>query len=194
MLKNITVLLIDDDNWMLKVLQKTIDKLNVSKVYTAISGYEGINLAIEMSPDVIFLDLMMPELSGTTTLKILKSISLTRNIPVIIITANSDFESLGTVLALGATEFVAKPFTYATIQKKLLSVIENHKPISHTDISATTDIDIDDLDFFNAFSASIENGLKEEVQIIPPIKRNYEEISIKYSQNSEDEIKKILDS
>lgn len=178
-----------------------MDKLDVAHIYTAINGYEGINLAIENNPDVIFLDLMMPELSGAITLKLLKSLSITKDIPVIIITANSDFESLGTVLALGATEFVAKPFTYATIQKKLQAVIENRPAARDIDSRVIDALDFgnDDLEFLNAFSNGIESSLTEDEDDTqkPRINRfqsKYDNITVKYKANTEDEIKKILDS
>jgi CheY-like chemotaxis protein len=123
MLNKTVILLIDDDVWMQKVLTKVIAKLEINTIYNATDGFTGVNLAIEKKPDIIFLDLMMPDIDGLITLKMLKSINIIKDIPVVIITSNSDFESIGAVLNAGATDFVAKPFSFTTIQEKIIKVL-----------------------------------------------------------------------
>jgi response regulator RpfG family c-di-GMP phosphodiesterase len=65
----------------------------------------------------------MPELSGHQTLKLLKRLKATRNIPVLMITAMSDTENLGLALKEGATGFIRKPFTRSLIQEKLQEIL-----------------------------------------------------------------------
>jgi len=189
---------------MQRVLAKTISKLNISVIHSAINGFQGINTAIESKPDVIFLDLLMPELDGITTLKIIKSITLINNIPIIIITANSDFENLGTVLELGAAEFVAKPFTFATIQSKLNKVLENaiqKRKIEELNKSAYDSLNFedDDIKFFNSISFDTNNTdtplpLTEPIDNSNQQRQSYKNIAQKYSTISPNDIKKILDS
>jgi len=117
-----TILIIDDDSWMQRLLAKIFAKMDITNVHIANNGFEGVNFAIEKQPDVIFLDLMMPIIDGTLVLKMIKTITLTKNIPVVIITGNSDVETVGSVLSSGAADFVAKPFTYATVMEKLKKI------------------------------------------------------------------------
>jgi CheY-like chemotaxis protein len=165
MLDNV-ILVIDDDTWMQRVMGKILDKMEIRSVFAAANAFDGLDLALEEKPDVIFLDLLMPEIDGYTTLKLLKRIRKTKDIPVIIITANSDFESLGTVLAAGASEFVAKPFTYTTVMAKLEKVLSkvNEKKQQSEDFSGSSshfnydDLNDDEVDFFKKFDLNSNNS------------------------------------
>ena len=122
-----SVLIIDDDIWMQRILSKTLQSYGFKVIYLASNGFEGLNLAIEHKPDMIILDLLMPELSGQLTLKVLKNIKITKNIPVLIVSALSDTENLGLAVKSGTAGFVSKPFTRATIYEKLLLIFGKEK-------------------------------------------------------------------
>ncbi len=122
-----SVLIIDDDIWMQRILSKTLQNYGFVKTYLASNGFDGIALAVEHQPTLIVLDIMMPELTGLITLKILKHIKLTRDIPVIIVSALSDVESLGKAVKSGTAGFISKPFTRATVYDKLVDVFGKRK-------------------------------------------------------------------
>ncbi len=115
------ILVVDDDIWIQRILSKVLSHFGFYPL-TASNGFDGVALAIEHQPMAIFLDLMMPELSGHLVLKLLKRIKLTRDIPVLVVTALSDTENLSLAIKEGAIGFVSKPFTRATIYDKLLSI------------------------------------------------------------------------
>jgi len=190
------ILVIDDDSWMQRLLTKIFAKMDITNVIYAADGFKGINMAIEEQPDVIFLDLMMPVIDGTLVLKIIKSITLTKNIPVIIITGNSDVETVGAVLSSGAADFVAKPFTYVTVMEKLEKIFlasEKKGDFDYEKDNAIVSIDIDNddvVDFFADFS--IENNTKETQS-----QKEKEDLTKKYRKDSFGntyEIKKIISS
>ncbi len=122
-----SVLIIDDDIWMQRILSKTLQNYGFVKSYLASNGFDGIALSVEHQPSLIVLDIMMPELSGLITLKILKHIKLTRDIPVIIVSALSDVENLGKAVKSGTAGFISKPFTRATVYDKLIDVFGKRK-------------------------------------------------------------------
>jgi CheY-like chemotaxis protein len=122
-----SVLIIDDDIWMQRILSKTLQNYGFVKTYLASNGFDGIALAVEHQPTLIVLDIMMPELTGLITLKILKHIKLTRDIPVIIVSALSDVENLGKAVKSGTAGFISKPFTRATVYDKLVDVFGKRK-------------------------------------------------------------------
>ncbi len=202
MFNNSVILIIDDDNWMQKVLSKTINRIGIYNIHNATNGFVGLNLAIENKPDVIFLDLLMPDVDGLTTLKMLKTIGKTKNIPVVIITSNSDFESVGIMLEAGATDFVAKPFSFTTIQDKLIKILtDNNNKNRHEAKSESVDfynigLEKEDTDFFNSFS--IEGDLNDfnptptETNVDPPPRISYKNIVSTYKEPPENEINKIL--
>ncbi len=117
-----SVLIIDDDIWMQRILTKTFQSYGFKKVYLASNGFDGIALAVEKIPTLIILDILMPELSGHLTLKILKHIKLTAEIPVLMVSALSDVENLGLAVKWGTAGFISKPFTRATVYDKLVTI------------------------------------------------------------------------
>lgn len=122
-----SVLIIDDDIWMQRILSKTLASYGFKTAYLASDGYNGIALAVEHLPTLIIIDILMPELSGHQTLKILKHIKSTKNIPVIMVSALSDVENLGMAVKNGISGFISKPFTRATVYDKLVDIFGTEK-------------------------------------------------------------------
>jgi YesN/AraC family two-component response regulator len=112
---------------MQRILSKTLQSYGFKKTFLASNGFDGIALAVEHKPHLIVLDILMPELSGHLTLKILKKIRTTQNIPVLMVSALSDVENLGLAVKTGTAGFISKPFTRATIYDKLLDVFGKDK-------------------------------------------------------------------
>jgi CheY-like chemotaxis protein len=114
------VLIIDDDVWIARVLQKIFTSLEIiEKVFVTNEGFYGVAAALKEKPDVIFLDILMPDMDGIQTLKLLKTIEETKDISVVMVSGNSDVQKLGTAISLGATDYISKPFTSQTIKDKL---------------------------------------------------------------------------
>lgn len=122
-----SVLIIDDDVWMQRILSKTLQSYGFKKSLLASNGFDGIALAVEYVPTLVVLDILMPELSGHLTLRILKRIKATQNIPVLMVSALSDVENLGMAVKSGTAGFISKPFTRATVYDKLLDVFGKEK-------------------------------------------------------------------
>ena len=94
------------------------------EVRQAANGIDAISLIFDGSrkPDLILLDLMMPQMSGFEVLEILKSNIETRNIPVIIITASNASDSEYKGLSLGAADYITKPFNPDSVKVR----VDNH--------------------------------------------------------------------
>jgi len=118
--KTANVLIIDDDPAALDLLKRTIEKENYHCV-VATNGEEGLRIAKEMHPDLIVLDVLMPEINGWQVLSILKSDPVLAHIPVIMATITRE-TNIG--FALGASEYLVKPINKET----LLAVIRKHHP------------------------------------------------------------------
>ena len=135
----VSVLVVDDNVWMQRVLAKTLLSFSITP-HLASNAYDAIGLAVNDRPQAIILDVVMPEIDGLQTLRILKSMNVTRDIPVLVITAAADADSMGVALRLGADGFIRKPFTRASIQEKLQSVLpevdfqRHERPITDVEI------------------------------------------------------------
>jgi CheY-like chemotaxis protein len=103
------VLVVDDDPDMLKVLGLLM-KVNGITALTATGGVEGLERARADKPDVILLDIMMPDLDGYEVIKELRSDGSTRGIPVIFVTARMEKEYREKAQALGADGYITKPY------------------------------------------------------------------------------------
>jgi diguanylate cyclase (GGDEF)-like protein len=120
------VLVIDDEEDIRKVLAKRLSDLGYT-VFTAVGGKEGIEQAKELLPDLILLDIMMPEVDGIKVKEKLEQEPLTRAIPVIFLTA------LGTVadkiagLNAGADDYITKPIIPEEFIARINSVLRRRK-------------------------------------------------------------------
>ena len=116
-----SILIVDDDLILLKTAEEILS--SIYTVSVAKSGKQAITLLKKgVVPDLILLDIAMPEMDGYTTLEKMKSIPNCQDIPVIFLTgfAESDYEVKG--LKAGATDYIVKPFA----KEVLLARVEMH--------------------------------------------------------------------
>jgi CheY-like chemotaxis protein len=117
-----SVLFIDDDAVTLKTVEEVFsDEFNV---LTASDGHEGVHKAREWRPDVILLDIIMPEIDGFSTLMMLKDFEETKDIPVMMLSVVSDRSKIFQAIRDGATDFILKPFIAENLISKIRKVIE----------------------------------------------------------------------
>ncbi len=120
------VLVIDDDQDTVHLLEDTLGSSGFS-VISARDGRQGLALAREAMPNLVLLDLKLPGLDGYEILTQLKRDEATRNIPVIIMTGSVTDEEVKRekVLALGATQFLTKPFVLGDLVGEIRRVLSN---------------------------------------------------------------------
>lgn len=104
------ILLIDDEETIQTVVKFGIQMVTGWEVLTASSGPKGIQCAQTVHPDVILLDVMMPEMDGIATFKALQQTSETQDIPVIFLTAKAQAADKRQLHALGVSGVITKPF------------------------------------------------------------------------------------
>ncbi|MGV0027065.1 response regulator [Phormidesmis priestleyi] len=119
-----TVLVIDDDLATQDLMVRYLTKEGF-RVETASTGEEGVRRAIELHPDAITLDVLMPKMDGWAVLSALKATPELAEIPVVVLTIVDD-KNLG--FALGASDYLTKPIDY----KRLLTILSKYRPIAQT--------------------------------------------------------------
>ena len=102
------ILIADDDSVLLKYLSAVLEKYDYQYT-TATNGKEAVEKVKAYSPDLMLLDVMMPEMDGLEVCKKLKDDPRTRHIPVILITGSTDRELRIKGLSVGANDFLTKP-------------------------------------------------------------------------------------
>ena len=103
------VLVVDDEPANLRVLYKLLSERG-HDVLVAANGTEALNVVARASPDLVLLDLMMPEMDGFEVCRRLRAMATARNLPVIFLTASGEEQSVLAAFAAGATDYVLKPF------------------------------------------------------------------------------------
>lgn len=117
------VLVIDDSQPNLVLLKAHLNSMGLIALL-ADNAREGIAIAAEQKPDVILLDVMMPEIDGFETCRRLKADIRTSSIPVIFVSARDASEDKIGGLKLGAIDYVAKPFNRAELQARIGIVLQ----------------------------------------------------------------------
>ncbi|MDR0454221.1 MAG: diguanylate cyclase [Deferribacteraceae bacterium] len=116
------ILIVDDEKLNLKTL---IQILNAEyTIYTAKDGLTAIEMSIQLQPDVILLDIIMPDMDGYEIISMLKKQEKTKTIPVIFITGLSSLEDEEKGLTLGAVDYIIKPFSAAIVKLRIRNQIQ----------------------------------------------------------------------
>ncbi len=123
MANNKNVLVIDDSQTTLVMLEWFLKEHGFIARF-AVSAREALQHIENQIPDLILLDLNMPEISGYDFLKMIKSDINKKNIPVLIISALDSNESKLKVKNLGAIEFISKPLNLKELLEKIVKILE----------------------------------------------------------------------
>lgn len=113
------ILIVDDSDLTRKTLLDFFANYYCT-IYTSIDGLDGIQKAVNHKPDLILLDIIMPNLDGIKSLQVIKIINEIKTIPIIVISGNSNRSNLFACLEAGADLVLTKPID----EKKLVSAIE----------------------------------------------------------------------
>jgi len=112
------ILIVDDEPFNVDYLEQELDDMNYN-ILTATNGREALDKVTNEPPDLILLDIMMPIMDGFAVLNELKADPLLRHIPVIIISAMNDLESVVKGIKQGAEDYLTKPVNADLLVKKV---------------------------------------------------------------------------
>jgi len=118
------VLVADDEPDMRRFLKSELNE--DYDVIEAADGVQALEKAEHFLPDIILLDMMMPEMDGLEVCHELRQRDATVNIPIILLTARADEETKFDALGMGANDFLAKPFSSTELQARIKNLIESH--------------------------------------------------------------------
>ncbi len=119
-MENKKLLIVDDEEALLEVLATKFRDEGLT-VFTAPNGKIGLETALREHPDLVLLDIMMPEMDGFEVMKHLHEDAWGKDVPVILLTNSSSFETISKAVASGMSEFIVKT------ELKLEEVVERVK-------------------------------------------------------------------
>lgn len=116
------ILIVEDNEDNLSLLQLLLEREKY-KVLSARDGLEGLKIARQEQPDLVLLDLAMPEMDGWELAKTLKADITTQRIPIIAVSAHALPKDRERALASGCDGFIVKPFSIANLTAEIARLI-----------------------------------------------------------------------
>ncbi len=167
------ILVVDDMSANIEVAHHTLKDMYIVKIAT--SGARALNLAnVLPQPDLILLDVMMPEMDGYEVCRRLKSDPSTSDIPIIFLTGKTDAEDETRGLELGAIDYIHKPFVPLVVQARVrthLALREAHEQVAEEKRKLDRLLD-------NILPASAVEEIKLSGGVIP---RRFENVAVLFS-------------
>ena len=117
------ILIVDDEPFNVDYLEQELEDLNYITA-TAVNGQDALEKIVSESPDLVLLDIMMPIMDGFSVLEKVKADPAIRNIPIIVISANNDLQSVVKGIQLGAEDYLPKPFEPTLLKARIQSSLE----------------------------------------------------------------------
>lgn len=122
-----TILVIEDERDLLDLVAFNLEREGY-RVLTALDGKDGLETARTRSPDLIILDLMLPEIMGTDICRILKNSDKTSHIPIIMLTAKGEEIDRVVGFEVGADDYVVKPFSNRELLLRIRAILRRSEP------------------------------------------------------------------
>src|SRR5512137_2299790 len=132
-------LIIDDEVQIRRLLRVNLDA-NGYRVLEAATGQEGISQAAQWRPDVVILDLGLPDLDGVTVLKRLREWS---RVPVVVLSVRDREEDKVAALDNGADDYVTKPFSTGELLARLRAALRHAQPGAEVSVFHTGQLEVD---------------------------------------------------
>ena len=118
------ILIVEDNELNRDVLSRRLQGRGY-EVAVAVDGREGLRMAGTESPDVILMDLGLPEIDGWECVRRLRADAATRQVPIIALTAHAMAGDRERALAAGCSDFDVKPINFATLLAKLTALLDS---------------------------------------------------------------------
>lgn len=128
------ILVVDDEEHILELLRFNLANEGYN-VLTATSGEQAVEICAKHTPDLVLLDVMLPNLDGFETCKKLKTLHKTQLLPIIMITAKNEEEEKIKGLEIGADDYITKPFSV----KELIARVKAMLRRTSTNVSSSSD-------------------------------------------------------
>lgn len=131
-LAEITVVVVDDEHYMRKVVRTMLTGFGVRNIHEASDGPSGLELIRSINPDVVIVDWQMPGLDGNGFVRIVRSPQYFPypNVPIIMLTGHGEKSRVIEAIKSGVNEFLLKPVSSKALQDRLVSVLLNPRRVT----------------------------------------------------------------
>jgi len=126
--KSLSILIVDDDPGIHRLLKYDLESM-FETIYSAGNVARGIDIAKGKHPDLILLDISLPDEDGFKLGRELQSDEVTRDIPIIYLTGKDSFTSIATGMDLGGVDYITKPYNKVELLARIRSALRISKRI-----------------------------------------------------------------
>lgn len=168
-----SVLLVDDDRLLRSVTAMTLRRRTGWKVLEASTGEEAIRIADALVPDVILLDVRMPEMDGIEVVERLREQSSTAAIPVILMTGQNDEASLEEFRAIGVAALFAKPFSLEELPERVVAAMRG---VRREDSPPPSPVELANAELRSYFASRLPTRVRELAQALAPLRAGTQDV------------------
>ena len=136
--ENASILVVDDDHYIVNAIARLLEKEGY-RIFKAYNGFEAIDSLMSNNIQLILIDVMMPKLDG---LSAMMKIRMTRNIPIIVLSAKSEDSDKILGLSMGADDYITKPYNPLELVARVKSNLRRYLSLGSADSKPDTDIKI----------------------------------------------------
>jgi CheY-like chemotaxis protein len=137
------ILVVEDQSYIRNIVRFNLERAGYD-VYQADTGSKAVEFLTTMTYDLVLLDLMLPEVTGFEILEMLQQQGVTKNLPIIVMTAKGERSDVARVIQLGARDFVVKPFNVKAMVEKVKEHLVKNNPLTKTE-EKSVDLETGDL-------------------------------------------------
>jgi two-component system chemotaxis response regulator CheY len=123
-------LVVDDFSTMRRIVRNLLKELGYQNIEEAEDGQEALLKLRAARFDFVVSDLNMPNMNGFELLRQIRADAALKALPVLLVTAESKREDIITAAQAGASGYIVKPFTKATLEEKLAKIMQKHFPVA----------------------------------------------------------------
>lgn len=129
--ENLTVMIVEDDKTHRWALRQCLQAGLGVKIIECGTGRDAVDSLKKYEPNLIILDLRLPDFDGDALLNRIRKDERTRDIPVLVCTAHSERETIMRLVDLKISGCIVKPFTHDTVHEKVRAAFDQHLHIGH---------------------------------------------------------------
>lgn len=132
-----SILIVEDNDELRLFLSRCLE--NDYKIYTAVNGAAGLELAVQMLPDMILTDVMMPEMDGLEMVGKIKENPNTSHIPIIVLSAKASLDDRISGIEQGIDDYITKPFSSSYLRVRIKSIFNQRKALQERYMAMLSD-------------------------------------------------------
>lgn len=126
--EKIKILVADDDKNVINIIKCSLPQ-DIFEIIEAANGKETLGMVFSGSPDILILDVMMPEMDGYKVCEELKEHDSTRDIPIIILSAKVSVEDKLKAMSMGISDYIVKPFDPRELEARIKMALRQPIPV-----------------------------------------------------------------